>query len=183
LANAWRAWRLDDEGGGVGVILIRVRLEPPVSGFFERESEGGEALADAEPGVAAVTLVDLGPAGVKVAAADAAVEAIAGNNEVGTVFRRDKPVVGDLKAGHQPHAQFGAARLQDTQQPHAADAAKAVAAGADGEVLEVDVDAVPVIERLQNSARSARRPRPGCPGSGRKTPRPSRRCRTGRCAR
>jgi len=51
------------------------------------------------------------------------------------------------------HAKFLAARLQDIEQALAADAAKAMAARAYGLALEVDLDIVPVVERLQDGAR------------------------------
>jgi hypothetical protein len=57
---------------------------------------------------------------------------------------------------HQLHAQFFAALLQDVEQAPAPDAAKSVAAGGDGAALEVDVDIVPVVKRLQDGARALR---------------------------
>jgi hypothetical protein len=46
--------RLDDEGGGVGVELVGVGLEPAVLGLLEGEGEGVERLVRAQPDEAAV---------------------------------------------------------------------------------------------------------------------------------
>ena len=48
------------------------------------------------------------------------------------------------------HAEFGATGLEDGQQALPADAAEAVATGGDGAALEVNVDVVPVVERLDD---------------------------------
>jgi hypothetical protein len=122
-------------------------------GLLEGEGEGLEFLFGAEPDEAAVAGVDVGLAGRGVTGAHAAVEAIAGDHEIGAVFAGDGLVVADLALEHEPHPELLAARLQDVEQPLAADAAEAVPARGDGAALEVDVDVVPVIEGLQDGAR------------------------------
>ena len=122
--------------------------------------------------------------GAKVAAylcADAAVEAVARDHEVGAELARSRLGVGDVRLEHELDAERLAARLQDVEQPLAADAAEAVAARGDRAALEVDVDVVPVVERADDLARGLRVGRvAGCRASGRRTRRPSRTCRTGR---
>jgi hypothetical protein len=75
--------------------------------------------------------------------ADAGVDAVAGDDQVGV------GVVGvgiDFGLEHQLHTQLLAACLQDVQQLLAPDADKPVAAGADDLALEVQLDVVPVVE-------------------------------------
>ena len=66
---------------------------------------------------------------------------------------RHGALVGDIGLEDQLDAELLAARLQDVEQPLAADAGEAVAAGRDFPSLEEDVDVVPVIERLQDRPR------------------------------
>ena len=118
--------RLDDEGRGVVVEAVGVRLEPAVLGLLEGEGERLEQLRRAEPDEAAVAQVDVGLVGGGVLAADAAVEAVAGDDEVGVGVRSSA----DLHVGleTQLDAERLAARLQDVEQALPADAAEAVAA-------------------------------------------------------
>jgi hypothetical protein len=154
-----------------------VRLEPAPLGFLEREGERLEQLARAEPDEAAVAQVDVGLVGRGVPGADAAVEAVAGDDQVGVGILLVALHVG-LEA--QLDAERLAARLQDVEQALAADAAEAVAARADLVAADVDLDVVPVVERSRGSAPRSRGRRPaGCRASGRRRRRPSRRCRTG----
>ena len=138
--------RLDDEGRGGVVEFVGVRLEPAVVGLLEREGEGVEHLVRPEPDEAAFADLDVGLERGGVFVADKAVDAVGGDDEVGV----DLGVVLDVGLEHEFDAEFLAARLQDVEKPLAADAAEAVAAGGDGAALEVHVDVVPVIERLQN---------------------------------
>ena len=140
--------RFHDEGRSFAVELVGVRLKPPVLGLHEGEGEGIEGLLCAEPDEAALARVDVGLEGLGVAGANAAVEPVAGDHEVGLVLRGQGLVVAHVGLKHQVHAQCQAAFLQDVQQPLAADAAEAVAAGAHAAALEEDVDVVPVVERL-----------------------------------
>jgi len=75
--------RFDDEGGGVRVELVGVRLEPAMLGLFEREGESVELLLGAQPHEAALAQIDVGLVNAGVAGADAAVEAVAGDDQVG----------------------------------------------------------------------------------------------------
>ena len=140
--------RLDDEGGGVGVELVGVGLEPAILGLFEREGEGVELLLGAQPHEAALAQVDVGLVNAGVTGADAAVEAVAGDDQVGVVLRGERLVVGHVGLKHQLHAQLQAPVLQDVEQPLAANAAKAVAGGAHAAALEKHLDVVPVVERI-----------------------------------
>ena len=139
--------RLDDEGRRIGVVLIRVRLEPAEFGGFEREGEGVETLVRTEPDESAATQVDVGRERVGVAAANAAVGAIGGDHEVGPEFPRELRFVVDVAVEHELDAEGFAAVLQDVEEALATDAAEAVAPGGDRASLEVDVDVVPVVER------------------------------------
>ncbi len=143
LPHVFRA--LDDEGGGVRIELVDVRLEPAVLGLLEQEGEGVVQLVRAQPDVAVGPRHDVGAEDLGVAVADARVDAVARDDEVG---------IGIVQVGlgllleHQFHAQRLAAGLQDVQQLLAADAHEAVAAGADDAALEVQLDVVPVVEGL-----------------------------------
>jgi hypothetical protein len=86
--------RLDDEGRGVVVELVGVGLEPAVLGLLEGEGEGVKGLVGAQPDKAALAQVDVGLVGGGVAGADAAVQAVAGNDQVGLVLRGQRLVVG-----------------------------------------------------------------------------------------
>ena len=139
--------RLDDEGRGVRVELVGVRLEPAVRGLLEGEGEGVEALVRAEPDEAALAQLDLGLEGGGMTRADGAVETIGGDDEL----RVDPIDFLHVGLEHELHAERLAARLQDVEETPAADAAETVAAGSDGAALEVDVDVVPVMERLDDA--------------------------------
>ncbi len=148
--------RLHDEGGGVGVELVGVRLEPAMFGLDEGEGEGVEGLLRAQPDEAALARVDVGLEGAGVACAHAAVEAVAGDHKVGGVLRGQGLVVGDVGLEHQVHAERLAARLQHVEQPLAPDAAEAVAAAAHAAALVEDFDVVPVVEGVADLLRRLR---------------------------
>jgi hypothetical protein len=78
-----RLGRLDDEGRGGVVEAVGVRLHPAMFGLFEGEGEGLEQLVRAQPDEAAQPGVDVGLVGGGVLAADAAVQAVAGDDQVG----------------------------------------------------------------------------------------------------
>ena len=107
----------------------------------------------AEPDEAVRAHVDVGLVGVGVLAADAAVEAVAGDDEVGV------GVVGgrlDVGLEHQLDADFLAARLQDVEQALPADAAEAVAARDELAPRMCDLDVVPVVEGVEDLRRARR---------------------------
>ena len=141
-----RLRRLDDEGRGLVVELVGVGLEPAVLGLLEGEGEGVEGLVRAEPDEAALAQVDVGLEDLGIALADAAVEAVAGDHQVGVVLRGQRLVVRGVGLEHQLDAEREAALLQDVEQPLAADAAEAVAARAHLAALEEHLDVVPVME-------------------------------------
>ncbi len=120
--------RLDDERRRFAVELVDVRLEPAVLRLLECEREGVESLLRAEPDEAAPPRVDLRPEDFLVARADAAVDAVAADHEIGAIGGRDRALVAHSGLEDQLHAKRLASRLQDVEQPLAADAAEAVAA-------------------------------------------------------
>ncbi len=148
--------RLDDEGRGLAVVLVGVRLEPAVRRMLEREREGVELFRGAQPHEAAVALLDLRLVDGRVARADAAVDAVGGQHQVGPVAPRQFQFVHDRAVEQQPHAELLAARLQDGQQALARDAAESVAAGDDGAAPEMDGNVVPVVEGVQDGAGGGR---------------------------
>ncbi len=140
---------LDDEGGGVGVEAIGVRLEPPPLGFDEDEGEGIEQLVGAEPGEAVGARLDGRQEVIGVACADGAVDAIRRDDQVGVGEFGD---ILDLALEDQFNAQTGRALLQDVEQALAFDAAEAMAAGSDDPALEMDIDVVPMDEIVADVA-------------------------------
>jgi hypothetical protein len=137
--------RFDDERRRLAVELVRVRLKPAPLGLLERERERVEQSIRTEPDVAALAPLDRRLEHVRVLAAQHAVDAVARDDQV---LRAERHFVGDIGFEHQAHAERLAAALQDVQQALAPDAAEAVSARADRAALEVDVDVVPVIERV-----------------------------------
>ena len=123
-----RFGRLDNEGRGVGVKLVSVRGKPAVLGLLEGKSESVKSLVRAQPDKAAGTQVNVGLEGVGVARAHPAVQAVAGNHQVGLVLRCQGLIVLGVGFKHQLDAELQAAILQDVEQPLASHAAKAVAA-------------------------------------------------------
>ena len=126
--------------------LVRVRLEPAVRRLLECERERGEALARAQPHETAVAQLDVGRECVRVTRANAAVDAVGGDDDVGVERARTLRVVGDVRFERELHADVRAAALQDVEQPAPADAAEPVAAGAHGAAPHVHLDVVPVVE-------------------------------------
>ena len=121
-----RRSHLDDEGREISVEAIGMGPDPARLGFLEGEGEGVEHLAGAEPEelVPAHLDIDVEMLGMRVA--DAAVGAIGGDDEI--IVRPVGQVRPRLVLEMQHHAQLAGPRLQDRQQPLAADADKAVPA-------------------------------------------------------
>ncbi len=145
-----RLGRLDNEGRGVVVKAIGMRLEPAVLGLLEGEGERLEQLVRAEPDKAALAGIDVGLEGVGIAPAHAAVDAVGGDDEIGPVLLRECLVVRHVGLEDQVHAELLATLLQDIEQALAADADEAVPARADGASADMDVNVIPVIERRVN---------------------------------
>ncbi len=143
-----RFGRFYDEGRGLAVELVSVRLEPAVFGLHKIEGEGVKRLFGAEPDKAAFPRVDVGLEGLGVTRSDAAVEAVAGDHQVGVVLLGEGLVVGHVGFEHQVHTQCQASVLQDVEQFLAADAAEAVAARTHAAALVEHLDVVPVVEGL-----------------------------------
>ncbi|MNI12910.1 hypothetical protein D3C73_661170 [compost metagenome] len=137
--------RLDDEGRGVVVELVDMRLEPAVIRLAEIEGEGIEELVGAEPDIAVRAHGEIRLKDFRITIADLRVEAIGGDNQVGIW------VVGvtiGIGFEHQFDAKRLAATLQDVQEFLAADADKTVAGRALAGALEQKLDIVPVVEGI-----------------------------------
>ena len=80
-----------------------------------------------------------------VAAADPAVDAIRGDDQIGVPVDRE---ILDVALELQPDAEPAGALLEDLEQALAGDAGEAMAAGTHHMPLEVDVDVVPVLEAV-----------------------------------
>ena len=140
-----RFGRLDDEGRRRLVELVDVCLEPAVFGLFEQEREGVVELVGAQPDVAIGPVDDVGLEDRDVLVADARVDAVRGDDQIGVgvlVSRRHLALEDELDAEDL------AARLEDVEQLLAPDADEAVPATADRAALEVQLDVVPVVERM-----------------------------------
>ena len=74
--------------------------------LLERKGEGVESLVGAEPDKTAGAGVDVGLEGLGVLGAYAAVEAIAGDHDVGLVLQRQRLVVLRVGLKDQFHAEF-----------------------------------------------------------------------------
>ena len=123
-------------------------LEPAVLGLFEGEGEGGKLLPRAQPDVTALAHVDVRLEHIRMARARLAVHALRHHHQVRVL---ELLVVVQLHLEILHHAQRGRAFLQDVEQLLAADAGKAVTAGADHAALEVHVDVVPVVEVIDDA--------------------------------
>src|SRR5690606_28196414 len=136
---------LDDEGRGVGVEPVGMGLEPAPRRLLEDEGEGVEQLVGAEPDEPVAANVDVGPEMIGVGGTDAAVDAVADDDQVSIA-----ELLEPRHLGLEPEVDPQSRRtpLQDVQEPLARDAGEAVAAGADDPVPEMNVDIVPVGERL-----------------------------------
>ena len=145
-----------NEGGGVVVVLVGMRLKPTVLGLLEGKGESVKGFVRAQPDKAAITHINVGLVGVGIAGADAAVQAIAGNHQVGLVVLRQRLVVGHVGFKHQLHIQLFAALLQDVEQVLAAYPTKTMATGAHALPFEKHLDVVPMVERIPNQLRGVR---------------------------
>lgn len=118
----------DDEGRRLLVELVDVGLKPAVLGLLEEKGESVVELVRAEPDVAVRAIDDVGLEDGCVLAADARVDAVGGNDQIGIgilVGRRHFAVEDEFDA------EDFAARLQDVEQLLASDADETVPAAAD----------------------------------------------------
>ena len=116
---------LDDERGGVAVEAIRVRLEPAEFRLHEDERERPEHTVRAKPDELVAPEVDRRVEVRGVTAADPAVDAVRGNDQVSVGKLLD---VVHFALEDQFHTQCLSASLQDPQQMPARDATKPMAA-------------------------------------------------------
>ena len=124
--------------------------KPAMLGLLKRKSKSVKRFFRAQPNKAAIAQFHIGLVGVGIAAAQAAVQAVAGNHHIGAVLGGNGLVVLHIGLEHQLYAQRDAAVLQDIEQPLAANAAKAMAARAHTAPLEKHFDIVPMVERVAN---------------------------------
>ena len=175
---------LHDEGAHRVLVRIDMGLEPAVLGALECLHERVVGPVGAKPHVAALADFEIGPEVLGVPGADAAVDTVAGYDQIGPGKAAVVARAGDVGLVLDPDAKLRGAPLQDVEQALPVDAAHAVAAGDDHLAAVVDVDIVPVAEAREDVAvRLGHRPRAGCPAWHPKTPRRNRRCRRGGCAR
>ena len=130
------------ECGGVAYRVGPISDEPEV---IQRVLS--EQLVRAEPDKAAAARVDIGLIRGGVLGADAAVQAVAGDDEIGVGIRR---VILHIGFKDELDALFFAPCLQDVQQALAPDAAETVATRAHHLATDVDLDVVPVVEGVED---------------------------------
>ncbi len=153
----YRLRALHDERRGVGVELVDVRLEPPVLGALEVEGERVEQFVRPEPDEAVGARHDVGLEHLGVRTANARIDPIGRDDEIGVGIRQVRIHLGfEL----QLHAERLTAGLQDVQQLLAADAHEAMAPRANAAPLEAQLDVVPVAERLLDFVTGGRVPPP-----------------------
>ena len=139
---------LDDEGRRVAIEAVGVRPHPAVRRRDEDEGEGIEEPVRAEPDEAVAAQLDLRAEGRRAALADAAVDAVGGDDQVGA---REAGQVVDFALEREFDAQFARAMLQDLEQFLARDSREPVPARTQDAPFEMDVDVVPVGELLDDA--------------------------------
>ena len=142
--------RFNDEGRCFAVVFVGMGLEPTVLGLLKGKGKGIKGFVRAQPDKAAQAGVDVGLIGLGITGAHPAVEAIAGNHQVGLVLQCQGLVVAHVLFKQELDIEFFAARLQDVEQALAANATKAVAGGAHAAALEKHLDVVPMVEGIGN---------------------------------
>jgi len=140
---------LNDESAHRVFVRIDVGLEPAVFGALERLHERVVGPVGAEPHVAALAEFEIGLEVRGMTGADGAVDAVGGNDQIGT---GETAVVVGVGLVLDPHAQAFGALLQDIEQAPPVNAAHAVAAGDDHLAAVVDVDIVPVAKAGEDVA-------------------------------
>ena len=142
---------LGDEGARVRIEAVGMHLEHAVLVLFEVEGERVELLLRPEPHVPRVAKVERRLERICVAVADLALHPVAGDHEIGAAEAlHHLLVIVHLGVEHELHAELATTILEDVQEVLPGDAREAVPAGAEGDVLVVDVDRVPVREALRD---------------------------------
>ena len=134
---------LDDEGGGVVVEFVDMRLKPAMFGLLEIEGEGVIQPVGAEPDIAVGAHHQIGREIGFIAVADFRVDAVRGDDQIGIGKFQ---IAVHIALEDQLNAEFLAAGLENVEQLLAANADEAVPGGADFLPLEPDLDIVPVVE-------------------------------------
>ena len=139
---------LQHPGRKARLVLVAMRDEDAVLGLAEEEREGVERPGRAHPGELVRPQVRARLEGVRVLGADARVDAVGRDDQIGVAVR------GRIDLGLELHldAERAGALLQQPQQGHARAAAEAVAADAVHRALEMDLDVVPVGEVVGDRA-------------------------------
>ena len=135
--------RLEDERRHRRVVSIGVDAPETVGALLEQKRERRIRKRRAEPDELVGSPVDLRPEMLGIAAADDAVHAVGAEHEVGVgVVTR----VDDITLELEPHAELGAAPLEDVEQDLARHPGEAVAGRGQHLPAVVDLDVVPVGE-------------------------------------
>ena len=156
-----------DEGRGVGVEGIDMRPEPALGRLFEDEGEGVvEFLFRAKPDELAAAHVDVGAEDLGIFAADAAVQPVAGHDQIVVAAVAFGGV--EFGAELEVNAQFARALLQQDQQLPPPDARKTVSPRHLPVPVADDRDVVPIDEVVADRLRRGRvvafQPRQGVVG-------------------
>ena len=138
--------RLDNKGRGGVIKLVGVYCKPAVLGLLKRKGKRVKCLFRAQPDKAAGAQLNVGLECLLVAGANAAVQTVAGNDEIGLVLRCKRLIVLHVGFKHKLNAQRDTAVLQNIEQFFAPDTAKAVAARAHTAALEKHFHIVPVVK-------------------------------------
>ncbi len=142
--------RLHDEGRGVLVELVDMRLKPAVFRLAEVEGEGVVELVGAEPDVSVRADLQVGLESRCVLVAQARVDAVGRDDQVGV----GKFVIGfHVAFENEFDAERFATRLKNIEQLLAPDADEPVARCANAPALEEKLDVVPMIEGVLDLSR------------------------------
>ena len=141
---------LDDDRARLRLELIGVDLEDAVVVVAEAERERLEARGRAEPDVGALARLHARLEVIGPQRASLAVDPVGADQEIG--LRLQPLEVLHLGPEGELDAEISRALLQDLEEPLPGHAAEAVATAADARVTVVDVDGVPVGERLGDAA-------------------------------
>ena len=152
--NGFRCF--NNESRHLTVVLIGMTCEPAVLGLLKCKSECIELFLSAQPDETALAVVNIGLVHVGITGANAAVQAVAGDDQIRVVLRGDGLVVLHIGLKHQDHAQLQATVLQDIQQLFAPYTAEAVTTRANIAPFEKDFNVVPVVKRLANQSGTCR---------------------------